>query len=251
MQAEIAQALLHFEPADLSELSPLLLMDRFENKYILSSGRVQNLLNDLQPCFRVLEINNQRIHRYESRYYDTPSFGLFADHERGRVNRCKIRTRTYLESGTHFLETKFKNNKGQTTKKRMKLESIDLTGNAGADLFILQTSGYSTFTLEPKLWSRYSRMTLLNNLTRERITIDLGISFAQEEKDTALPGLAIVEIKQMDRGPGSCVPLLRRHKAKQTSVSKYCLGVSYLYDSVINNNFKPALLQINKIQNEV
>ena len=54
-------------------------------------------------------------------YFDTPDRQMYAEHQRGRKNRQKIRVRRYESSGVSFLEVKRKNNKGRTDKKRMEI----------------------------------------------------------------------------------------------------------------------------------
>ena len=106
-----------FEPITLEEMESVKLMDRVDTKYVFPFSQLPHILDEMKSYYRLLDINNIRMHRYESLYYDTNDFQLYAKHQSGRLNRYKLRFRKYVDSnGLTFFEIKFKNNKGRTIK---------------------------------------------------------------------------------------------------------------------------------------
>ncbi|WP_448060527.1 polyphosphate polymerase domain-containing protein [Cellulomonas hominis] len=111
----------------LARLAPISLVEltehaglqtRVDRKYVLPATALTALLADLPADTRVLQIGADRGFGYESVYFDTrdlTSYRLAA--HRGR-RRFKVRTRTYLESGTCWLEVKTRGARGTTVKQR-------------------------------------------------------------------------------------------------------------------------------------
>ena len=114
----------NFQTVSLDEMNNVKLMSRFDTKFVFSISKLTDLLSKIAPFYKVLEINNDRVHEYKSIYYDTNEHKFYLDHHNSRVNRNKIRFRKYVGSGLTFLEIKLKNNKGKTIKKRMRVENI-------------------------------------------------------------------------------------------------------------------------------
>ena len=103
-----------FDPISLNEMEGVKLMDRVDTKYVFPVNNFSAILNGMKGTYRLLEIEKNRLHRYESLYYDTPDFKLFAKHQSGGLNRYKLRFRRYVDSGgLTFFEIKFKNSKGR------------------------------------------------------------------------------------------------------------------------------------------
>lgn len=122
---------------------------------------------------------------------------MFAQHQRGRKARQKIRLRVYENSGTAFLEIKDKDNRGRTDKKRIP------AGGAGEDImpysdFIRAHSRYMPESLAPQVRNRFWRITLVNRLLTERLTIDTGLCFHNLSTGCgcSLEGLVIIELKR-------------------------------------------------------
>ena len=111
-----------FEPIALDKMDKVKLMDRIDSKYMFTLQMLPGILEASKTHYYVTSINDQRYSSYESVYYDTDDYSLYHQHHSGKLNRCKIRQRTYTESKLNFLEIKFKNNKGRTTKTRIKLK---------------------------------------------------------------------------------------------------------------------------------
>jgi hypothetical protein len=111
---------------------------------------------------------------------------------------------------------------------------------------------FNSQELEVKLWNTFSRITLVSNRYQERLTIDMDLQFSTENQQVALPGIVIAEVKQ-DRlsAKSHFIQLMREIGIRSTGFSKYCIGVSMLYEGVKKNTLKPKLLMVKKLQMSV
>ncbi|MBK7667231.1 MAG: VTC domain-containing protein [Sphingobacteriaceae bacterium] len=116
----VADILNSFESITLAEMDKAKLMDRTDTKFTFSEENLKKVLTEVKSDYKILEIENCRMSTYQTLYYDTSDLSLYLKHHNGKLNRYKIRHRTYVESKLGFLEVKFKNNKGRTIKVRIK-----------------------------------------------------------------------------------------------------------------------------------
>jgi hypothetical protein len=239
-----------FEPITLEEMDRVKLMDRVDLKFNFNIGKLPALLEAVRNEYRVLEVSGTRMSRYETLYYDTPAWDLFRQHHNGKTNRYKIRLRRYVESDLNFFEIKYKNNKGRTVKNRVKKKDLDrnITGSTAG--FFKDATGMDPEKVEAKLWVNYTRITLVNRHADERLTIDIDLEVKSENDSFSFGSLVIVEAKQSKASATPFTRLLREMHIPQGGTSKYCLAVSKLVPEVKKNNFKPALLTIDKILND-
>jgi len=94
---------------------------------------------------------------------------------------------------------------------------------------------------------QYKRITLVNNDFSERVTIDIQLSFEQENQAHQLPEIAIVEVKQDKVNRRSPImQVLHSNHIYPGSLSKYCLGILLCYPQLKNNNFKKTMLRVQK-----
>jgi hypothetical protein len=247
----IINILPEFEPIGLEEMDDVKLLDRTDTKFVFSIDHLPELLEKSLKTYRILEVNGMRLSRYETLYFDTDNFELYNKHQNKKLNRYKIRIRKYVDSALSFFEIKFKNNKGRTIKQRIKIKNDSnlLEGNA-AD-FLRDNTTMDPLSLHPKLWVDYGRITLVNITTRERVTIDIDLQFRNKYPDTSLSHIAIVEVKQNKATASHFGKLLKERRIFEGSMSKYCIGVTRVYDHVKKNNFKPNLTLLNKIKHVV
>jgi hypothetical protein len=243
----ITKILNTFKPISLEEMDDVKLLDRTDTKFVFSLSHLPSLLERSLDEYRILEVNGIRMSRYETLYFDTEDFQLYNKHQNRKLNRYKIRIRKYVDSTLSFFEIKFKNNKGRTIKQRIKIKSESdlLEGTTGA--FLKDKTNIDPETLGPKLWVDYSRITLVNIATQERVTIDLDLKFRTSDPDNSLNHIVIVEVKQNKAASSYFGRLLKELRIHQGSMSKYCIGVARLYGHVKKNNFKPSLTFLNKI----
>lgn len=242
----LKDTLAHFTPITLKEMDNVKLMDRTDTKYVFKYSHLPVLLNQLKDDYRILDINGNRISRYESLYFDTENFHLYHCHHRGKPKRFKIRFRKYVESDLCFFEVKFKNNKGRTIKDRVKQKQIDVTISGKAEILLKEKTPLLPNLLEAKLWVNYSRITLVNKNSPERVTIDIDLTFKNNKEDKIIDNLVIAEVKQDKTLTSAFVKLMKKYHFREGSISKYCYGVINLYNSIKHNNFKPNLNLLKK-----
>lgn len=241
-----------FQPISLASMDPVKLMTRIDEKYICRIDQLPGILDSARPDCQVLENNGKRILGYESMYLDTPDHGMYLMHHNGKLNRYKIRIREYKESHELFFEIKFKDNHRRTTKKRI---SIGPDRNYHADDIRKFMSGNTIFTpemLEPKIFSSFERITLVNSKFQERITIDLHPEWCFGDRQVSLPEIVVVEVKSAK--PSNTAGfgyLLREARVFPHRMSKYCTGTVFLYPEIRHNRFKAKLLHLKKIEKRI
>lgn len=228
----------------LPDQAALALMDRVDTKFVVPERLLCRCFDGLSGDYTLLEMEGRRQMAYDTLYFDTPGRQYYLDHHNGKLNRLKVRTRHYRNSGDSFLEVKHKNNRGRTVKERRALASScpSLSELQGLMAELLDQSADR---LSPTLSVRYHRRTLINPAHQERVTLDTDLSFqsAQSGHRAVLPGLAVLELKSASLATES--PLARRLKAlgcRPVAFSKYCIGTALLEpEQVKTNRFKPIL----------
>jgi hypothetical protein len=243
----LTEILGQMEPISLAEMDRVKLMDRTDTKFSFRAGLLPSVLQQIRIHYHVLDIKGKRLADYKTLYYDTSSLELYTQHHNGKLNRYKIRHRTYVDSGLGFLEVKFKNNKGRTIKDRIR-EITPLTHwDHNAAQFLDEKTPYSPADLVPTLWVNYSRMTLVSKHTTERVTIDLNLAFEKDGVGKSLDSLAIAEVKQEKAGGSVFIEAMKDFHIQEGAISKYCMAVAYTCADVKKNGFKEKLRSIQKI----
>lgn len=243
-----------FEPITLEQMDNVKLMNRVDSKYMLTLDLLPQLLLKAVGHFKVLEINNLKSSRYSSIYFDTDDMHMYRMHHNGKLNRFKIRMRTYVESGDTFLEVKRKTNKGRTSKKRIGIDPSHFNSMSFHDEeenFIHEITPYLAKGLTPQLQNQFTRITLVDNNETERITIDTGIKFKTADSNTysSIEQLVIVEIKQDGSVRSKFHDILEELSVSSQRISKYCLGVILTQPQIKHNRFNTKIRQINKLSN--
>jgi len=155
--------------------------------------------------------------------------------------------RQYVQSNTNFLEVKFKTNKGRTIKERIKRSDLMPVFKTNELDFLKDASPYIPSELQPKVYSTFKRMTLVDNNFTERVTIDTYLGFKNEQNEVVLNNLVIIEVKQSKMNkPALITEVLSAHKVRKNGFSKYCIGRCLIEDKLKKNNFKPLLLKLKK-----
>ncbi len=243
--------LMSFEPISLSNMESVKLLNRVDTKFIINRQRLNFILESLMEDYYILDVDGCRNSRYKTLYFDTPTFDLYPQHHNGKLNRYKIRLRRYEESDLNFFEIKFKSNKKRTIKERIKRKKFE-TEIQGKSLDFLLDHNFLSMDkpILPVIYVYYSRITLVGKNSNERLTIDTDLSYEFDNKQEKYQNLAIIELKQ-DRSVASpAMQLLQQSHIHPFSISKYCLGILSLYDSVKKNNFKSKIQTIKRLCNE-
>jgi hypothetical protein len=234
-----------YEPVSLAAMESVSLMDRLDMKFMLTLGMLEKVISEIKNNYYVLTIQENKVFNYRTEYFDTPEMSMFYDHHNGKLNRFKVRQRTYIDSNLSFLEVKFKSNKGRVIKDR--IESRKNHSPMFAN-FIKRHTPYNPQLLNCMLVNHFYRFTLVDIHFRERVTTDFNLSFSNGQHKAMLNGLVILELKQNKTDKESIIyKVLKNNSLRPSSISKYCLGVSLLSGNPRINNFKPVLLKINKI----
>ncbi len=235
-----------FEPITLKEMDSVKLMNRTDTKFIFNMSQFDAIILEIKDHYRVLEVEGKRLSRYETLYYDTKDLELYHKHHVGKLNRYKIRHRTYIESSIGFLEVKFKNNKGRTIKTRISKKDVPFEWEDESKTFLDKSLPFESMKLVPVIWINYSRLTLVNKKSAERLTIDLGLEFVRDKVSQKFNRLVIAEVKQEKRRASPFMDVMKKYHIREGSISKYCMGIAFTHDNVKKNNFKNKLKTINK-----
>ena len=241
-----------FAPIGLDGTMTVKFMSRIDTKYLFPIGKLPYLLRNVQPFYHILEISQQREFNYKTVYFDTPDLLFYRQHVTGKLNRDKVRVRTYEANSLTFLEVKHKSNKGVTSKTRIPKNEGDPDYYKNSSVFLKGLIETDPHSLKAMITTRSTRITLVNLTRAERITIDYDISWNNLRGDVLeMPFLAIAEIKNgKSTSQSAFFQQLKKLGIRKTSFSKYAVGMTLLYPVEKKNAVKPKLLLINKIRNE-
>ena len=225
------------------------LMNRTDTKFAFKLEKLPLILEKMQPFYRVLSINDKLIHDYRSLYYDTIGRKFYLDHHNRRVNRNKIRFREYVGSDLTFLEIKKKNNKGRTIKKRIKATKISDKLTVEQKQYINKIVGQD-INVEAKQWINFSRITFVHKVQKERLTIDIDLTFNNKESSGDLKKIVIAEVKQerMSRSLSDFMKIAKELHILPMRISKYCMSTLELNPTLKQNRFKEKKIFINKLK---
>lgn len=234
--------------AQLDQLAPITLdeintearlMTRVDRKYFLPRELFSDLIDATSDDFRVLTIEEKRRFMYRTVYFDSPEFRFFRDHVQRRRHRFKVRTRTYVDTGTCHLEVKSKGYRGQTVKQRIDHPIEDpwnLTeaGTEFIDSIVAEAPGRvpPSEQLQPVLETIYDRITLCHD--GQRLTCDLDIRAVNGDDSHVGPQDVLVETKS-EGGGGRWDQLLKAAGIRPHQVSKYCVAAALLYPELPSN----------------
>ncbi|MEV6304334.1 polyphosphate polymerase domain-containing protein [Actinoplanes sp. NPDC051861] len=241
-------ALRNVELAEMEERAAL--QSRFDRKYIVPVGEARWLLESLAPEARVLEIGGVRHFTYESLYLDTPDLVSYLRTAHRHRRRFKVRTRTYVDSSSHWLEVKVPGPRGSTVKYRaphvpgqdpageflddvFARHGVTATDHAGLAptlrtaylRFALLLPGDSRVTVDTDLrWTAVWSSALIQTRTPHGIGVGVG---GDGGRELWLPGVAIVETKTGSTASGADRRLWHRGH-RPVAISKYATGLAAL-----------------------
>lgn len=240
-----------FSDHSLDQASKLSLMNRFDTKYLLPLHLLPLLLHKMEQEYTALQINNKKLHEYETQYFDTPSFKFYLQHHNRKLNRPKVRIRNYTQSNATFLEVKFKNNKKRTEKNRLRLSCKSEFYQRCNQQFLSSFLDTQTIgELIQVLTVQYSRMSFMSMRYGERVSVDIGLRAHCRDGATAyeLRDYAIVEVKQPRISRESPIfKAMKECSCRPVSFSKYCISCALLFpESIRTNRFKWILNRLSQ-----
>lgn len=228
------------------------LMTRVDRKYLVDRTLLSAVLDRLPPDSRVLEIAGRRAFDYRSVYFDTPTLTSYLLAARRRPRRWKVRTRTYLDSGTHWLEVKTRDGRGRTQKSRVPWSPADAERivGGGADFIAASLVGTAADPeavvneLAAVLSTRYRRITLQLPSQSARVTVDVGLRAADcTGKGLVVPSLMVVETKTP--GPACAADrILWSLGQRPIKVSKYATCLAAMHPALPAAKWRPALRRL-------
>lgn len=238
-----------YESISLEEMDSVALLDRHDTKYILTPVDLDSLLHSMSSEYRILEVNAALVSRYETLYFDSDDMLYYHLHQRGKMNRVKIRMRKYCSTGVTFLEVKIKNNLDRTIKSRRLIDDVHQVLDADDLEFIESICGPQP-PLKARILNSFERITLVHKSLTERLTIDRELAFSDLlSRHQSINELIVVELKQaqFDR-ESRFAREAKKRLVRPNSISKYCLGVGLLCDGVRKNFINVKLRTIQKLQ---
>ncbi len=248
----IAAASLSMKGISLGEMEKVRFMNRVDAKYLVPDTLIGEILLRAAPFYDIQELAGIRIASYETLYLDTPELDFYLHHVNGKLNRRKVRVRSYLDCDLHFMEVKRKTNKGKTRKFRVEVPWNGNPADTGeeAPALVSEYGSADLSLLKPLLYSRFKRITLVNLDRTERVTLDFDLSYqrASDDRVVSLPGTGVVEIKREKYSDSPLRRILRDLRIKKRGFSKYCLGILLTELSPKTNRYK---LKIRFIQKKI
>jgi hypothetical protein len=103
------------------------------------------------------------------------------------------------------------------------------------------------------MWNSFHRITLVNKVENERLTLDFDLTFRWDDKTENFDNLIIAELKQESVNRNSAFfALMKTINIRPYRLSKYCIGSIELYGGsrLKFNRFKKKLLTLKKINND-
>ena len=242
------QLLAQMAPITLAEMESVKLMNRTDTKFVTTMPVLRRLLEMAQADYFVQEIDGERNMLYDTTYFDTTRFDMYAEHQHGHAGRQKIRFRTYVSSNLQFMEVKTKNNHGCTKKKRIRVDDMDLT-DATKRNFLAEHLKFGADTLQPHMHNYFHRVTLVNKGKTERLTIDTELQFGNvlTGRRRDMGPLVVVELKRDGLVYSPVLQMLRTLRVQPHGFSKYCMGAAMTNPDLPLNNFKPKLRDIDRM----
>jgi hypothetical protein len=237
-----------FHTISLDEMNKVKLMNRLDKKYWFHMRDLQGILDEIIKDYYILSLNGKTELPYSTTYFDTSCKNIYTAHHNGKLNRFKIRKRTYLSSDISFLEVKFKNNKGRTIKERIKAPNQKSITSHRECEFIQGYIPYHVTELQAVLENNFSRIMLVNKNYNERCTIDFNLTFSAGSTSKNIANLTVIEIKSDSNSKSS--PLAKAldvYKIKSSGFSKYCIGTVLTDITVKNNAFKPKIRKLEQV----
>ena len=236
------------QPIGLEELNDeAALQTRVDRKYVVPAATARQVLATFGGQARVLEMDGLRSFAYDSVYFDTAQLDSYMLAARGRRRRYKIRTRTYADTGTSFLEVKTEGTRAATVKERIPYDVADRSRLTAEGLEYVNETLATTVgdvpdgALGPVLETRYRRTTLYLPESGSRATIDSDVTWQTGEgRPWVLAGSVVLETKS-GSAAGPLDRHLWQHGVRPSRISKFATGMAALHPHLPANRWNRTL----------
>ena len=241
------------EPIGLADMKAVRLMNRVDQKYMAPASLLEELLGRVADGYYVQHIEGAALAPYRTLYFDTEGLDMYTMHHNQKLNRQKLRVRTYRSTDTTFFEIKNKDNKKKTRKVRIPIEVAMFDRALEVEevrAFVDSKTPWPANALHECLENRFERITLVDKGMSERITIDSGIRFHNRATglEADIAKLLVIEVKHEVGAPTSAIErALHDLHILPRRMSKYCIGTALTDPSAKKNRFKEKLLYIRKV----
>ena len=241
------------EPIGLADMKAVRLMNRVDQKYMAPASLLEELLGRVADGYYVQHIEGEALAPYRTLYFDTEGLDMYTMHHNQKLNRQKLRVRTYRSTDTTFFEIKNKDNKKKTRKVRIPIEVAMFEHALEVEEvreFVDSKTPWPATALHECLENRFERITLVDKGMSERITIDSGIRFHNRATglEADIAKLLVIEVKHEVGAPTSAIErALHDLHILPRRMSKYCIGTALTDPSAKKNRFKEKLLYIRKV----
>ncbi len=245
----IEEKITSFNPISLAGINEqqVDLQNRIDSKYLIHLENFIALLDHIKEDYLLLEIEGRRVQRYETLYFDTEDYLFYNMHHNKKAHRLKVRIRKYVENNLIFLEIKEKTNKSVTEKRRIPLPYFPQ--NLMELKSVIEEAGINIEEeyLQPQLWTFFQRMTFVNPVYKERMTVDINLFLKNSESELSCENLVIVELKRQKTNSDSPITSwMKNNNIKVAGFSKYTIGTALINQEVKKNNFK---LKLHELRN--
>lgn len=232
----------NFKSIHFSELPDSMLINRVDTKYFFNSNLVTNLFDLLKDDYLIIDYGHGLLNNYITAYYDTDDLLFYNAHHNKRNRRLKVRQRTYTNSDLDYFEVKHKIN-GRTLKDRKKIS----LKNLGLNLENFSNQYLENTFVNEKIITTFDRITFVDLLKSERVTIDFDLQFSNNNNSKILKNVIILELKQDGLNRNSKIfSILKSLNIRESKFSKYFVGMNLLNSDIKYNNFKPIKQQLDK-----
>ncbi len=246
--------LYQMEAIGLEAMKAVRLMNRVDQKYIVPAHQLEELLGRVAGGYYVQETGGERVAPYRTLYFDTADLAMYTMHHNKKLNRQKLRVRTYRSTDTTFFEIKNKDNRGKTHKVRIPIDPAMFDCALEVDRvrqFLNANTPYPVASLHSCLENRFQRITLVDKEMNQRVTIDSRILFHNHatQFNSDISHLLVIEVKHQADAPMSEIErTLHEMHILPRRMSKYCIGTALTDPGAKSNQFKEKLLYIEKLK---
>lgn len=223
------------------------LQTRVDRKYLVPASAFAELIQEIPEQAHILEEAGTRTFSYDSVYFDTPARDSYLRAAYGRRRRYKIRTRSYLDTDTSFLEVKTEGQRSATVKERIPYLLADRSvitpdGAAYVSETLAGIAGEAELEhLAPVLETTYGRITLLLPESQSRATIDIGVNWKIPSGQSLTIGQTLVVETKSGSSPGQLDKHLWRHGFRPSRISKFATGLAALIPELPANRWHQTL----------
>lgn len=232
------------------------LLTRRDNKYLISSTQLAEVLSVLETKCDLLEIDGRHRFQYQSVYLDTEDHRCFRDHNQNRRHRLKLRFRHYADSHQTYFEIKVKDRNNQTRKYRQLVNPSAFTGPSLTpelrtfldDKLQKHPHQLAEAPYLPTIQVDYERITLVSREDSVRVTLDNRLHFSLGS-GSFLTGedLWVMEVKS-EKGRSWIDRLLVQKRVRPVPrCSKYCVGLSLVNGVARVSRFTPTANLIRRM----